>query len=357
MATAMEPAQQSWLCRDDGGRDRLLDMERRIRPQRAATFGVLALALVTSGPWLGWWPLAPMALAIACFAAASRAVDRADRPEYVAAAAWVAAQVTIALSVALSGGIESPALGWLAIPVVTLGSRFDRRGVYAGVGFTALLMIAIAIGTDQSRLLDDPSLLFIPLALLFSIALLSTALMNSDLEHRSKSALDELTGLLNRTALGDRVGELRQQAEITGEPVGVIVGDIDDFKHVNDTHGHAVGDAVLRDVAKALRTQLRAFDLAYRIGGEEFLVLLPGARLVDASDLAERLRAAVEQQVRTDSLHVTMSFGVTCSANGHFDYPEMFAAADKALYAAKRAGRNRVHLTGDLSSLRLTPAA
>ena len=104
-----------------------------------------------------------------------------------------------------------------------------------------------------------------------------------------------------------------------------------------------------------MRTQLRAFDLAYRIGGEEFLVLLPGARLADAADLAERLRAAVEAAPAADGLRVTMSFGVTCSDAGEFDYAEVFAAADRALYAAKRAGRNRVHVSGDLQDLGSRP--
>ena len=81
--------------------------------------------------------------------------------------------------------------------------------------------------------------------------------------------------MLNRNALRTRVDELAHQAKIINQPIGIIVGDVDHFKRVNDIHGHAAGDAVLRDVAYALRKQLRAFELVYRLGGEEFLVLLP----------------------------------------------------------------------------------
>ena len=326
-------------------------MDRRLKPMRTATFVVLGAALITSAPWLGWWPLLPMATAVAGFGLAGRFIDRLRHPEYAAAGAWVLAQVTIAISIALSGGAASPAVGWLAIPVVTLSARFDRRVVAAGLLLTTLLMLGVTVGARSGDVAANPALAIAPLALLAAIALLSTALMTSDVEHRSKSVLDPLTGMLNRASLGARVAELRQQAELTGEPVGIVVGDIDHFKPVNDEHGHTVGDAVLVDVAAAMRTQLRAFDLAYRIGGEEFLVLLPGARLADAAELAERLRGAVEAAPAADGLRVTMSFGVTCSDAGEFDYAEVFAAADRALYAAKRAGRNRVHVSGDLQDL------
>jgi diguanylate cyclase (GGDEF)-like protein len=139
----------------------------------------------------------------------------------------------------------------------------------------------------------------------------------------------------------------------TGQPVGLIVGDLDHFKDVNDGHGHATGDAVLQDVAYVLRKQLRAFDLAYRIGGEEFLVLLPGANLEQTAAMAERLRRGVEADTVGGGLSVTMSFGVSASASDFaFDYQSVCEEADSALYEAKRQGRNRV-CTGTA----VTPAA
>jgi diguanylate cyclase (GGDEF)-like protein len=149
--------------------------------------------------------------------------------------------------------------------------------------------------------------------------------------------------MLNRKALTSRVEELTQQSEISGAPVGILVGDLDHFKSVNDTAGHAARDAVLSDVAHRLRAQLRAFDLAYRIGGEEFLVLLPGADLEESRALADGLRVAVAREGLGEGRHVTISFGVSASPRGEaFRYGEVFAAADAALYEAKRTGRDRV---------------
>jgi diguanylate cyclase (GGDEF)-like protein len=340
-----ENAPHSWLVRTEAQRERMVDMERRLGRPRAISFAILAAALLGSGPWLGWWTLAPMALAMTGFAVAGRVASRSRTPEWAYAGAWLAAQVAIGISIAISGGPDSPAVSWLAIPVVTLSARFDGRGVAAGLIVTAMLMITVTFGVDPAATLDDPQNLILPLALLLAVAFLSTALMRSDLEHRSESVLDGLTGMLNRRSLDARLAELEQQAAVTGETIGLIVGDIDCFKSVNDAHGHAQGDAVLVDVAYTMRKELRAFDLAYRIGGEEFLVVLPGAGQQDAADLAERLRLAIELSP-AGGLQVTMSFGVATSAGGPFAFPELFGTADAALFEAKRAGRNRVVTAG-----------
>jgi diguanylate cyclase (GGDEF)-like protein len=171
--------------------------------------------------------------------------------------------------------------------------------------------------------------------------------MRSDIQHRSDAVIDPLTGMLNRNALSVRVQELTQQSTVTGEPIGVIVGDLDHFKEVNDTHGHTVGDAVLKEVAYLLRKQLRAFDLAYRLGGEEFLILLPGSDIEKTEDLAERLRARVGSEQVAGGIPVTMSFGVGASQRDEvFDYTAVFAKADAALFEAKRSGRDRVCMAG-----------
>jgi diguanylate cyclase (GGDEF)-like protein len=124
----------------------------------------------------------------------------------------------------------------------------------------------------------------------------------------------------------------------------VIAGDIDHFKRVNDEHGHAAGDAVLVEVAYRLRKALRAFDLAYRMGGEEFLVVLPGAGVPDATGLAEHLRAAVAAEPAA-GLSVTMSFGVSGSAGPKLERERLLNEADAALYEAKARGRNQVVAT------------
>jgi diguanylate cyclase (GGDEF)-like protein len=333
----------SWLCKDEADRDRLLDMEERLKPVRRVAIGILGVALVLSGPWIGFWTLIPLAFAAALFGAADRLLERSERPEYVMFAAWALSEVTIAAAVALAGGPMTATLSWLAIPVVTLSARFSLRGVLTGVAIAIGLVLAVAFGTDAAAVIDNPPLIGAPIALILATAVLSTALMRSDVQHRSEAVIDGLTGMLNRKALANRVSELMQQSEFTGQQIGLIIGDLDHFKRINDSQGHAAGDAVLIDVAYALRKQLRAFDLAYRIGGEEFLVLLPGSDMQEATRLAELLRRTVAASRFGDGVETTMSFGVSTSVSGErFDYERVFAAADDALYEAKSLGRNRV---------------
>jgi diguanylate cyclase (GGDEF)-like protein len=339
---ADETSASTWLCRDDFDRERLLDMEERVRPARQKTFAILTVALVATGPWLGWWPLLCLVPAAGCFVIADHLMPRARRPEYVMFAAWVISELVIAGAVSLNGGPRVPTLSWLAIPAITLSSRFSMRGVVVGVGISMMLVVVVAFGVDAHAVTANPALVIAPFALVMCVTLLSIPLMDSDIQHRNASVIDQLTGLLNRKALSTRTPELAQQSQISGEPVGVVVGDLDRFKSINDTHGHAVGDAVLRDAAYLLRKQLRAFDLAYRLGGEEFLILLPGSDREDAAKLAERLREAVSMDPIA-GLRVTMSLGVGASKQGvGFDYDAVFKEADAALYRAKQGGRDQV---------------
>jgi len=334
---------QSWLCRDDTDRERLLDMEQRLRPVRMGAMGVLALALLVSAPWVGWWTLAPLVFAAGLFQLAERRLPDSRRPEYWMFAAWAGAELTIAVSVVLAGAEHVAILSWLAIPVVTLSSRFSQRGVYLGVAVALGLLVAAAFAGSGSAVLDDPTIIGAPAAVIIAIAILSTALMQSDVEHRSEAIIDPLTGMLNRNALVTRADELSQQSDVTGQPVGMIVADLDNFKRVNDSLGHPAGDAVLTDVAYLMRKRLRAFDLSYRIGGEEFMVLLPGAEAEEAKEMAEELRKLFESEPVGGVIQMTMSFGVSGSQAGQrFDYDQVFAAADAALFEAKRAGRNQV---------------
>lgn len=336
-------AHESWLIRDGMDRERMLDMDRRLQPVRRASFGVLALALIASGPWLGWWTLIPLVLAAVMFKIADDRMDRVPRPEYGLFAAWTASQVILGTSVAISGGPTIPTMAWFAIPVVTLTARFSGRGIVAGLAITLGLIAAVAFGVDASAVIHNPTLVIGPAALVVAVSMLSRALMHSDLEHRSEAVLDPLTSTLNRKALTSRVAELSEQARVTGEPIGIALGDVDHFKRINDSCGHAVGDAVLKDVAYLLRKELRAFDLIYRIGGEEFLVLLPGAELEQTEIVADQLRLAVSAGTVGGGERVTMSFGVGASKRGEaFDYDAIFEQADAGLYDAKRCGRDRV---------------
>jgi diguanylate cyclase (GGDEF)-like protein len=167
------------------------------------------------------------------------------------------------------------------------------------------------------------------------------ALEAAELHHRGEAILDPLTGLLNRHALVPRFLELSQQARLTRQPVCLVLCDVDSFKEINDAHGHDRGDAVLRDIAYELRKRLRSFELVYRLGGEEFLIVLPGIDREAGREIAERLRTAVEQ-ARPLGIRITISLGLSAGSGEEVDYDTLFRAADVALYEAKHDGRNRV---------------
>lgn len=159
---------------------------------------------------------------------------------------------------------------------------------------------------------------------------------------------DELTQLMNRRSLERELEQLSMGAIWTIHPsFCVIACDIDYFKHVNDAHGHLVGDEVLQEVAKRLQSQLRRGTPAYRYGGEEFVIILTDTPLNQAIDVSERLRRAIRAtpiETRAGGLEVTASFGIT-QQNLTCDHSawDVLQRADKALYEAKRQGRDRVH--------------
>jgi diguanylate cyclase (GGDEF)-like protein len=173
-----------------------------------------------------------------------------------------------------------------------------------------------------------------------------------------QALVDGLTGIANRRQCEDALTTEIAQADRLGTPLTLVLADLDDFKLVNDVHGHAVGDDVLREFASVLRSTLRDSDLAGRWGGEEFLLLLPGADLDGGVHLADRVRAVLGERAFLgrdgEVVNVTCSFGVAQHRVGGSER-DLYAAADQALYRAKRDGKNRVELerlSAAFSSLR-----
>jgi diguanylate cyclase (GGDEF)-like protein len=159
---------------------------------------------------------------------------------------------------------------------------------------------------------------------------------------------DELTQLMNRRSLERELEQLSTGTIWTiHPPFCVIVCDIDYFKHVNDAHGHLVGDEVLQEVARRLQGQLRRGTPAYRYGGEEFVIILADTPLNQAIDVSERLRRAIRAVpilTKAGNLEVTASFGVAQQdLNCDHSAWDVLQRADKALYEAKRQGRDRVY--------------
>jgi diguanylate cyclase (GGDEF)-like protein len=156
---------------------------------------------------------------------------------------------------------------------------------------------------------------------------------------------DALTGLANRRAMDEELARAVARARRAGAPLSAVALDVDRFKGVNDLHGHAAGDRVLAAVAARAAAALRSSDVLGRVGGEEFLALLPGVDLPVAVEAAERIRRAVAAapvSVDERALAVTVSLGCASLRPADEDGRGLLARADERLYAAKRGGRNRV---------------
>jgi diguanylate cyclase (GGDEF)-like protein len=225
--------------------------------------------------------------------------------------------------------VEAPAIGQngsaLVVPLLARGevvglvalegTGFDSERARLALSFTQPAVIAV----ENARLFDEVQRL---------------------------ATLDGLTATYNRRHFMELAQLQYESARRFAQPLTALMIDVDRFKEVNDTHGHMVGDQVLRSVAERVRRVLRAIDILGRTGGEEFAVLLPGTTREAASlIIAERVRRAVaEEPVATDSgaVTVTISVGVASAGPGREDLHTLLKAADAALYEAKQAGRNRV---------------
>jgi diguanylate cyclase (GGDEF)-like protein len=328
---------------EEARRERVLDMERRVRPYRAACFAILAVALAVGGTSGDWWWLIPLAGGLAGFSVADRFMRSSPRPAAWVAGAWAMLPAMLAVAVLLTGKSTSPVLVWFALPAVTLGFRFEPRGVAYGTAFIVAMFLLSTVLPDPAAAAEHRQTLIAALALIASTVILSGALVESDRAHRRRSTLDPLTGLFNRNALEQRLAELEGQPSQPAEGLShaFLLCDLDHFKRVNDQLGHAAGDAVLQEVAYAMRAALRAGDSIYRVGGEEILVILPGADRDAASEIAERLRHEVQLR-RPVGAEVTVSIGVAVSSREAVDTADLLARADAALYAAKAGGRNRI---------------
>jgi len=274
----------------------------------------------------------------------------------------------LALLARSTSGLPGDVIGYPAVQVlppplgdlVCGGARRERLELTAGVHVDARVSALrdsrgralgqVVVLRDISELIEQRELAQRANERLSEQLALTRALQQRLAE---EAVRDALTGLHNRRHLLHALGEAVVNAHLTGEPLSVVLIDVDHFKLVNDTHGHQGGDAVLRAVADQLRESCRAEDTLARYGGEEFVLVLPGTSGADAVLRAEELRRRCEQAVvdlpvlatslrRDASVSVTVSAGVATSPEHGTDADALVAVADQALYAAKAAGRNQV---------------
>jgi two-component system cell cycle response regulator len=221
-----------------------------------------------------------------------------------------------------------------------------------------IMLAAEGDGEMKARLIEDGACdyltkpfhekeLLVRVRLHHRMKTLQDELRDANARLEALSNTDPLTGLANRRCLERRLTDEIARARRHGVALTAVALDIDHFKKVNDTHGHDMGDIVLRNVARAMAEGLRSNDLAARPGGEEFLLILPHTDLAGGIAMAERVRARLERLPHVGpgaTLRVTASFGVSCTTSTRTvpTGEELLARADQALYDAKRSGRNRV---------------
>jgi two-component system cell cycle response regulator len=220
------------------------------------------------------------------------------------------------------------------------GERLDLPLVAGSYSFGTLTLVAPAFEEEQRMTAA-------------SLAAQAVVALENARLHRiveRQALVDGLTGLANRRQCETLLSTELARADRFDDSLAVVMADLDDFKDVNDRHGHPAGDVVLREFADVLRATLREADVAGRWGGEEFILVLPGTEIGGAVRLAERVRAELRNRpmLAPDGtpIGITASFGVAAFPQAPTE-DKLIVAADAALYAAKRAGKDRVGAAPD----------
>ena len=344
----------------------------RVAPILGAShiLAALAIVLLATRGFLTGVPvgLAQPAFVLAAFLAlvAARAFDRRPMTLWLLATAIGATLLVVAVS---STQQDAGLLRILQLTIVTptfaaaaatlwrgrdglrarlpLAAIFLLHAMMSAVGLTeAILQDALPSGiasfSNWYGAVHVESMIYFIGTTLFLVSLLKES---SETGHRLAALTDPLTGLPNRRAFFSACDRLLAERRRNSAPVSVVVVDLDRFKSVNDTFGHAVGDQVLGVFANVVREQLRSDDIVGRIGGEEFAIVLPNTNASEGSAIAERLRAAFADAARRVGGHdvnATFSGGATCIVGQKASIAEALEEADAALYRAKLNGRNRI---------------
>ena len=338
-----------WLCPTEFDRARLAENERATRIAGALSSVVVALTLICAGPQIGWWPLALLAMSGVSILW-ERRLAKSQYPELSLLATTVLNLVLVCLAVGVTGGTHSVLFPWLILPVLANAPRY-RPQVLVALTVAMMASFGIVVGVrGDIRTANDLLPLLVIATLFVSCTAGAYVLSSAEMRQRTAAVLDPLTGLLNRKTLSGRAAELAAQAQVTAQPLACITADIDCFKKINDEHGHAHGDVVLRAVAYEIRKELGGFESLYRTGGEEFLVLLPGLDAAAAVMVGERVRQAA-RTVRVGDAPVTVSVGVATALGASIDIRALFHRADLALYRAKAQGRDCLCLDGEAAAV------
>ena len=230
------------------------------------------------------------------------------------------------------GDVDSPATGQVLIQEIAAGGQL-------------LAVVSIAERLDARPFTREDAAMLRALTAPAALALEREAIRRQAAAYARAAAIDPVSGLYNRRQFHARLQEELQRAERRDSTVALLMIDLDDFKRVNDTYGHAAGDATIRAAATIIRRSVRPFDICTRYGGEEFAVVMPDSSASIAETVAERIRGRIGAwrplESALASLNITASIGFALGRRTT-STDEFLARADRALYAAKNAGKNQV---------------
>jgi diguanylate cyclase (GGDEF)-like protein len=326
------------------------DLARRMGGVIWLTGALLALAVLPLTPptaplgGLGW--IVAAANCVVALAGAALLLRRRDVTFNALLAGNYIALGQISVAQWLAGGLDAPYWELFVLPVLHVAAIHPPRRI---VAFMAALVAAAGAPFAYDGWEAATAAAFLLNVLLWiGTAVITYRLMREVRAQRVKSQreedharrmarLDPLTGLSNRRAFDEAIGDQIAEARATGRPLSVLLADVDHFKQINDDHGHVNGDSCLRQVARTIQGSVRATDACFRWGGDEFAVLLPTADAERATELCERIQAAVDSTCRgPDGAPLSVSCGHTVLQDG-MDADALVAAADLALLTLKRA--------------------
>lgn len=283
---------------------------------------------------------------------------------FAVAAAVIGVIITYLTLVANNPGVRILVITWfIAVQLLLLAIEFfhnmphkNAASLLTGVTCSLHFCVHLALGFiimfgPELHSVFDPllanQLIFMggfntAILLAFGLIIMTTARLQADLQQQA--SIDPLTGTLNRRAFFTIAEPLLARCRRDAESLSVLMADLDNFKHINDNHGHATGDDVLKLFVSVSANTLRGQDILARYGGEEFIILLPGTDPTQAMEVAERLRARFRQaSMETPGLpDATVSIGLAQHRDDDHALDTVIARADQALYAAKQGGRDRV---------------
>lgn len=304
-------------------------------------------AMIASAPWIGWAALLPLLGSFITFIVFKLPAVHRRLGVSALVGTWVCGELGMVGTVLMSRGHAEMMVSMMMVPTILASIVYPKRYVLYTTVAAGILMPLVGWLADPAHFADHPAGFVVATAIAMAVPLMALATRDAESASRRESRVDTLTGVGNRHGLAIERQRLQNLSD-EGEPLALLLGDIDAFKAINDTHGHAVGDAVLAAVAEIISGVTGTAGPVFRFGGEEFLVVLVGDSAGRAGQLADDIRQAVSAQPLC-GVSTTISVGVAWARHGTRQFDEVFERADSCLYAAKGIGGDQVRQAADVT--------